>query len=64
MCSTLAKSKYVLVYIRAIMALSIFSVIGRACTIIVFSRAEISYKFFNLAHQCLPSFGRVVLVHA
>ena len=50
MCSTLADSMYVFVYIWAVMALSILSVIGRACTIIFF-KAEISYKSLNIAHQ-------------
>ena len=59
MFATLANSVYVFVYIRAVMALCIWarwlslhiqSVIGRACTIIFF-KAEISYKSFNIAHQ-------------
>ena len=53
MCSTLAKSMYVLVYIRAMMALSIFSVIGRACTInLFFSKQRYQTKFLISRTSC------------
>ena len=73
MCSTLADSMYVFVYIRAVMALSISSVIGRACTINFFSKQRyhtdltISRTSCKLPHLFLPimnHFGRFVFVHA